>query len=233
MREPAPDERRPHREAAAAAARRRRGARAEERGAPSTSPRAGDYVDCADLRPLRAAGAARASPGPAIIEEFDSTTVVHPGFTVSVDEVGNLIIEREGQRERAVRHRRLEGRDGRRCGTGSALRPTCTGPRATASPSPAASRRSSASRRTTRPSGATRRSPTSSSRTATRSSSRTCATGTARRARRSTSTARRRTPARDGYDTIEWIAAQPFPGTSHSQRSSLDLVQREQRHRHA
>jgi N-methylhydantoinase A/oxoprolinase/acetone carboxylase beta subunit len=32
--------------------------------------------------------------GPAVVEEFDSTTVVHPGFSVSVDGVGNLIIER-------------------------------------------------------------------------------------------------------------------------------------------
>ena len=33
--------------------------------------------------------------GPAVIEEFDSTTVVHPGFTVRVDDVGNLLIEKE------------------------------------------------------------------------------------------------------------------------------------------
>jgi N-methylhydantoinase A len=39
------------------------------------------------------AGAAFA--GPAVVEEFDSTTVVHPGFAVRVDEVGNLFIERE------------------------------------------------------------------------------------------------------------------------------------------
>jgi hypothetical protein len=30
-----------------------------------------------------------------VIEEFDSTTVVHPGFAVSVDGTGNLIIEKE------------------------------------------------------------------------------------------------------------------------------------------
>ena len=29
------------------------------------------------------------------MEEFDSTTVVHPGFAVQVDDVGNLVIERE------------------------------------------------------------------------------------------------------------------------------------------
>jgi N-methylhydantoinase A len=33
--------------------------------------------------------------GPAVVEEFDSTTVVHPGYAVTVDETGNLIIERE------------------------------------------------------------------------------------------------------------------------------------------
>ena len=31
---------------------------------------------------------------PTVVEEFDSTTVVHPGFTVRVDDVGNLVIER-------------------------------------------------------------------------------------------------------------------------------------------
>ena len=55
---------------------------------------AGDYVDCPIYdRYALAAGVAFA--GPAVIEEFDSTTVVHPGFSVSVDDVGNLIIERE------------------------------------------------------------------------------------------------------------------------------------------
>ena len=40
---------------------------------------AGDYVDCPIYdRYALAAGAAFA--GPAVVEEFDSTTVVHPGF---------------------------------------------------------------------------------------------------------------------------------------------------------
>jgi N-methylhydantoinase A len=30
--------------------------------------------------------------GPAIIEEFGSTVPVHPGFTVRVDSLGNLVI---------------------------------------------------------------------------------------------------------------------------------------------
>jgi N-methylhydantoinase A len=55
---------------------------------------AGDYVDCPIYdRYALPAGAALA--GPAVIEEFDSTTVVHPGFTVRVDDTGNLIIEKE------------------------------------------------------------------------------------------------------------------------------------------
>jgi N-methylhydantoinase A len=55
---------------------------------------AGDYVDCPIYdRYALPAGASLA--GPAVVEEFDSTTVVHPGFGVRVDDVGNLIIERE------------------------------------------------------------------------------------------------------------------------------------------
>jgi N-methylhydantoinase A len=55
---------------------------------------AGGYLDC----PIydRYGLTARACvPGPAIVEEFDSTTVVHPGYVVTVDDIGNLIIERE------------------------------------------------------------------------------------------------------------------------------------------
>ncbi len=33
--------------------------------------------------------------GPAIIEEFGSTVPVHPGFTVRVDAIGNLVITKE------------------------------------------------------------------------------------------------------------------------------------------
>jgi N-methylhydantoinase A len=56
---------------------------------------AGDYVDC-PIYDRYALGAGAALAGPAVLEEFDSTTVVHPGFAVSVDEIGNLIIERQG-----------------------------------------------------------------------------------------------------------------------------------------
>jgi N-methylhydantoinase A len=51
------------------------------------------YVDCPiyDRYALRA-GATFA--GPAVVEEFDSTTVIHAGFAVHVDDVGNLVIEK-------------------------------------------------------------------------------------------------------------------------------------------
>ena len=55
---------------------------------------AGDYVDC-PIYDRYALPAGASFAGPAVIEEFDSTTVVHPGFTVAVDDTGNLIIERE------------------------------------------------------------------------------------------------------------------------------------------
>lgn len=55
---------------------------------------AGGYVDCA-VYDRYALGAGARLPGPAVVEEFDSTTVVHPGFSVRVDGVGNLVIEKE------------------------------------------------------------------------------------------------------------------------------------------
>ena len=55
---------------------------------------AGDYVDC-PIYDRYALGAGEALSGPAVVEEFDSTTVVHPGFGLRVDDVGNLVIERE------------------------------------------------------------------------------------------------------------------------------------------
>ena len=55
---------------------------------------AGDYVDC-PIYDRYALGAGAAVSGPAVVEEFDSTTVVHPGFRLRVDEAGNLVIERE------------------------------------------------------------------------------------------------------------------------------------------
>ncbi len=55
---------------------------------------AGGYVDC-PIYDRYALPAGATLIGPAVVEEFDSTTVVHPGFTVRVDEVGNLIIQKE------------------------------------------------------------------------------------------------------------------------------------------
>ena len=52
------------------------------------------YVDC-PIYDRYALPAGMSFAGPAVVEEFDSTTVVHPGFAVTVDATGNLIIERE------------------------------------------------------------------------------------------------------------------------------------------
>ena len=52
-----------------------------------------DYVDC-PIYDRYALPAGATIVGPAIVEEFDSTTVVHPHYVVRVDDVGNLIIER-------------------------------------------------------------------------------------------------------------------------------------------
>jgi N-methylhydantoinase A len=51
------------------------------------------FVDCAIYDRYRL-GAGQAVPGPAVIEEMDSTTVVHPGFQVEVDTFGNLLLTR-------------------------------------------------------------------------------------------------------------------------------------------
>jgi N-methylhydantoinase A len=34
--------------------------------------------------------------GPAVIEEYGSTVPLHPGFTASVDPLGNLVVRRDG-----------------------------------------------------------------------------------------------------------------------------------------
>jgi N-methylhydantoinase A len=53
------------------------------------------YVDC-PIYDRYALGAGVRLAGPAVVEEFDSTTVVHPGYAVRVDDRANLFIEREG-----------------------------------------------------------------------------------------------------------------------------------------
>jgi N-methylhydantoinase A len=55
---------------------------------------AGDYVDCPIYDRYGLAAGARLA-GPAVVEEFDSTVVVHPGFGLTVDATGNLVIEKE------------------------------------------------------------------------------------------------------------------------------------------
>ena len=52
---------------------------------------AGGFVDCPsyDRYQLPAGGVVE---GPAIVEEMDSTTVIHPGFRGEVDRYGNLLI---------------------------------------------------------------------------------------------------------------------------------------------
>jgi N-methylhydantoinase A len=55
---------------------------------------AGDYVDCPifDRYSLPAGGRIA---GPAVIEEFDSTTVLHPGYAAEIETYGNLIVRRD------------------------------------------------------------------------------------------------------------------------------------------
>jgi len=54
---------------------------------------AGGYVDCA-VHDRYALPAGARLAGPAVVEELDSTTVVHPSYTARVDDVGNIWIER-------------------------------------------------------------------------------------------------------------------------------------------
>jgi N-methylhydantoinase A len=55
---------------------------------------AGGYVDC-PIYDRYALGAGAELAGPAVVEEFDSTTVVHPGWAARVDAHANLVLERE------------------------------------------------------------------------------------------------------------------------------------------
>jgi N-methylhydantoinase A len=53
-----------------------------------------DYVDCPiyDRYALPAGGRIA---GPAVVEEFDSTTVIHPGYAAEIETYGNLIVRRD------------------------------------------------------------------------------------------------------------------------------------------
>ncbi len=55
---------------------------------------AGGYADCPIYDRYALPAGARLA-GPVVVEELDSTTVVHPGFAVTVDELGNLLLERQ------------------------------------------------------------------------------------------------------------------------------------------
>ena len=52
---------------------------------------AGGFVDTA-VYDRETLGPGSAVDGPAIVEQIDTTTVIHPGQRVSVDEFGNLLI---------------------------------------------------------------------------------------------------------------------------------------------
>jgi len=54
----------------------------------------GGFVEC-PVYGRYALGAGAALTGPAVVEELDSTVVVHPGYALAVDGVGNLVIGRE------------------------------------------------------------------------------------------------------------------------------------------
>jgi N-methylhydantoinase A len=53
----------------------------------------GGYVDC-PIYDRYALGRDATFEGPAVVEEFDSTAVVHPGYRATVDAYGNLIVQR-------------------------------------------------------------------------------------------------------------------------------------------
>jgi N-methylhydantoinase A len=54
----------------------------------------GGYVDC-PIHDRSSLPARVRLAGPVVVEELDSTTIVHPGFSVRVDDTANLIVERE------------------------------------------------------------------------------------------------------------------------------------------
>ena len=53
---------------------------------------AGDFVDCL-VYDRRLLAARHVIPGPAIVEQFDSTTLIHPGQRAAVDDLGFLLIK--------------------------------------------------------------------------------------------------------------------------------------------
>ena len=55
----------------------------------------GDFVRCT-IYDRYALAAGQRLEGPAIVEELDSTCVLHPGYTATVDELGNLLLTENG-----------------------------------------------------------------------------------------------------------------------------------------
>ena len=55
---------------------------------------AAGFVDC-PIHDRYALGAGDSFSGPAVVEELDSTVVVHPGFGLEVDDIGSLVIRKE------------------------------------------------------------------------------------------------------------------------------------------
>ena len=62
------------------------------------------------------------SPGPAIIHQFDSTTVVNPGLVARVDAVGNLLIDCSGVRDTGITSLAAGAASGRGAGSPSSTR---------------------------------------------------------------------------------------------------------------
>jgi N-methylhydantoinase A len=72
---------------------------ARKEGRPVYFAEANGFADCPiyDRYRLRAGGVV---PGPAVVEEMDSTTVIHPGYQARVDRFGNLLLGRQGMTHR-------------------------------------------------------------------------------------------------------------------------------------
>ncbi len=56
---------------------------------------AGDFIRC-NIYDRYALAAGHRLEGPAVVEELDSTFVLHPGFTAAIDELGNLLLTESG-----------------------------------------------------------------------------------------------------------------------------------------
>ena len=59
----------------------------------------GGYVDCAIYDRYKLGVGAKVQ-GPAVVEEFDSTTVIHPDYAATVDGWGNMFVEKATKDER-------------------------------------------------------------------------------------------------------------------------------------